>query len=107
MRQNESQYLVVEHHMLSQRYFVGKITFLSYAAFLKAKIFTGSIHEPSEKHTVVTPTFVGVDMIKRLKILSEQMLNGVIPSAQAGRKKTEELFPNEHSPMHLESALNL
>lgn len=61
--------------MLSQRCFVGQTTFLSYVASLKAKNFPGSIHEPSEKHTVVTPTFVGVDMIKRLQILFEQMLN--------------------------------
>ena len=61
--------------MLSQRGFVGQTTFLSYVASQKAKDFIGSIHEPSEKHTVVTKTFVGIDMIKKLQILFEQMVN--------------------------------
>lgn len=61
--------------MVSQRCFVGQTTFLSYVAFLKAKDLQGSLHEPTEIHIVVTPTFVGIDIMKRLQILFEQMVN--------------------------------
>jgi hypothetical protein len=40
-------------------------------ASLKAEYLLGSIHEPSKKHTVVTLTFGGIDMMKRLQLLFE------------------------------------